>query len=97
MVYQGFMEYDIRGYRHSIFDFFKDILPLRSNPMPLKKFENLQIKNYIKHWENEYRTSSFSFFLDQSQHTTQQAVIKSNKANTSRVRMFQILQNSCSL
>ena len=97
MVYQGFMEYDIRGHRHSIFDFFNGILPLRSNPMPLKKFENLQMKNYVKHWENEYRTSPFSFFLDQSQHTTQQAVIKSNKANTSRVRMFQILQNSCSL
>ena len=47
--------------------------------MPLKKFENPQIKNYIKYWENECRTSSFSFFLDQSQHNTQQAVIKSNK------------------
>ena len=50
-----------------------------SNPMTLIKFENPQIKNYIKYWENECRTSSFSLLLDQSQHTTQQAVIKSNK------------------
>ena len=47
--------------------------------MTLIKFENPQIKNYIKYWENDCRTSSFSLLLDQSQHTTQQAVIKSNK------------------
>ena len=47
------------------------------------KFENLQIKNYIKYWENEYRTSSFSFFLGQSQHTTQHPIIK-NKTESSK-------------
>ena len=52
-----------------------------SNPMPLKKFENPQVKNYIKYSENECRTSSLSFFLDQSQHTTQQAAIKNNKGS----------------
>ena len=50
--------------------------------MLLKKFENLKIKNCIKYWENEYRTSSISFFIDQSQHTMQLAIIKSNKESS---------------
>ena len=74
---------NIRGHRDSIFEFFNGIRPLRGGGCPTqccqKKFENPQIKSYIKYWENECRTSSFTFFLDQSQHTTQQAVIKSNK------------------
>ena len=53
--------------------------------MSLKKFENLQIKNFIKYWDNEYRTSAFSFFLNQSQHTTQHAVIKSNRESSKRL------------
>ena len=52
------------------------------NPMPLKKFENLQIKNYMKYWENEYRTLSFSFFIYQSQHNIQHTIIKSNKESS---------------
>ena len=54
--------------------------------MPLKKFENLQIKNYIMYWENEYRTSSFSFFTDQIQHTMQHAIMKSNKESSKMFR-----------
>ena len=54
--------------------------------MPLKKLENLQIKNYIKYRENEYRTSSFSFFTDQSQHTMQHAIMKCNKESSKMFR-----------
>ena len=43
------------------------------------KFKNLQIKDYIKNWESEYRTSYFSFFIDQSQQTTQHTIIKTTK------------------
>ena len=50
--------------------------------MPLKKIQNLQNKDYIKYCENEYRTFSFSFFIDQSQRNTQHAAIKSNKESS---------------
>ena len=45
----------------------------------IRKSSNQKLYQY---WENESRTLSFSFLIDQSQHTTQHTIIKSNNESS---------------